>query len=58
MGQEMKSDAPIEAWRGKLMSLDVRAADAYRQLALQLKDALECDRATFFRVDHVRGEVF
>ena len=58
MGQEMKSGAPIEAWRGKLMSLDVHAPDAYRQLALQLKDALDCDRATVFRVDQMRGEVY
>jgi adenylate cyclase len=45
-------------WHGKLMSLDVRAADAARQLTLQLKDALACDRATFFRVDTEKGEVY
>ena len=45
-------------WQGKLMSLDVSAADAYRQMTLQLKDALQCDRATFFRVDHEKGEVY
>ena len=48
----------IDAHKGKLMSLDVSAPDAYRQLTLQLKDALECDRATFFRVDHAKGEVY
>jgi adenylate cyclase len=32
--------------------------DAARQLTLQLKDALECDRATFFRVDQEKGEVY
>ena len=45
-------------WEGKLTGLDVRAADAYRELTLQLKDALDCDRATFFRVDHEKGEVY
>lgn len=47
-----------DAWRGKLMSFDVRAPDAYRQLTLQLKDALQCDRATLFRIDRGKGEVY
>ena len=42
----------------KLMSLDIASADAAKQLTLQLKDALSCDRATFFRVDHDKGEVY
>src|SRR5438046_1209922 len=32
--------------------------NAYRELTLQLKDALACDRATFFRVDSAKGEVY
>ena len=60
MADMTKSTAPtaLEEWRGKLMSLDIAAPDAARKLTLQLKDSLDCDRATFFRVDHEKGEVY
>lgn len=41
----------------KLMSLDV-GTDPYRDLVRRLKEALECDRATFFMVDRERDQVF
>jgi adenylate cyclase len=40
------------------MGLDVTSPDAPKLLTLQLKDALACDRATFFRVDPEKGEVY
>jgi adenylate cyclase len=53
-----ETNTATDAWRSKLMSLDVRVPDASKQLITQLKDALQCDRATFFRVDHEKGEVY
>ena len=58
MSQEMKATGASTDWQSKLVSIDVGGPGAYREIVTQLKDALACDRATFFRVDAEKGEVY
>ena len=58
MSQETKTTGASADWQGKLVSIDVGGPGAYREIVTQLKDALACDRATFFRVDAEKGEVY